>query len=316
MKKLLQIAAVSMCFLSVAVLGTACNRNADEALDDLIPVSTQEDIVPQEDSVLELDYQDIDGQYDSGYYMLDYDDNEAYVEDEDIEPVEYVNLGEEEISYPEPDNEEDENDIAESEADAEAYTDVVQSLDGLFAAQGAEGIYLSFQGNNVVLSASFGELEYYFGVDIPGELSIAGTFTVDGQNISIDVSDTAMRTLTDEIWDMFMTYALDALLDGDFADLLVLDIPDLGVPAMDIPGFDLGGFGFGGFDFGGFDLGAFLQDDAMRELMVQVVIDMVRPMFDVLAEELVQEFAEIDLRIGDNWDRIYEDVEGIVFVRV
>jgi len=152
------------------------------------------------------------------------------------------------------------------------------NLEGTYVIEGGEssGISITFSGDNFTFVYPYAEMN--LDMLSYGEFVMTGTFTVHHENIiSLSVDETALRASSASM--------IQAMIDEIFV---------------------------------GPDFAELMEDPNFAELMNEYMSEYVRVMelvFDGMVEELLQHFDGLAFRFEGNFDRLYDDVDGIVFVR-
>lgn len=156
-----------------------------------------------------------------------------------------------------------------------------EALAGRFATEGYEhyGYVEFFADGTFVVNMDFDSLD--LGFYIPGDISLGGTFEIDN-------SANVVRAHFD----------IEQVLD--FAEDLIEIIIEQTIEEIVYEEYD------GDWD---------AAEEFLEEFMMMMLFIM-DSLFEEMLEEILYEFDQLTLRIGDNLDRLYDDNEGVVMVRV
>ena len=176
---------------------------------------------------------------------------------------------------PEPENDYEEEYEEETQATSDLY--------GRFIAEDY-GIILTFAGNTFTMDIPLAEI---VEMDIDEHFAIGGTFVVNPAAQRIFLS------ITEEDIVAFVVDLLDVLVDVFIEEMLIYEL--------------------------GEDFAEMVEDEAFMQgflMMMGAMIDgMFEEMFDEMVEDMLLEMSDWVLRFEDDFSRLYDDEDDIVFVR-
>ena len=150
------------------------------------------------------------------------------------------------------------------------------TLSGTYVAEGANasGERLTFNNDSFTIEVSYAELD--LGIDITGNFSFTGTFTVDddAQTIRMRADIDVLHDAVAEMVNLLMDYMFEN--DPDIVEMM--------------------------------------EDPELAEFVIEFMDAFMDELLDEMKREMQTEFSDWFLRFEDNFDRLYYD-DGTVFVR-
>ena len=150
-------------------------------------------------------------------------------------------------------------------------------LSGTYVVEGDErsGVSITFTDDRFEFVMPYSEVEMEY--NLPGNFYFSGTFSIDDRAnvINLNVDENALRVSVQDMVDVLMDYMLTE--DPEMAELM--------------------------------------EDPEMAAIIMELMDDLMDEMFEDLLQGMIDDFGDLGFRFDGNFDRLYDDIDDIVFVR-